>query len=111
MTHGDLVNLLLIDLDAYGFFWSNATGKARSMDGRRVISYGFVGSSDIIGMIRPTGRFIGIECKVGKDRQRTEQKTFQRVSTANGGVYLIAHSTDGTGDDARNYIKDQLNDL
>lgn len=111
MTHGDLVNLLLLNLNDLGFFWSNPTGTARSMDGRRVIKYGFVGSPDIIGILKPSGKFAGIECKVKKDRQRTEQKTFEQVSTKNGAIYLIAHSIDNTGQDAIAYVRNALSDL
>lgn len=105
MTHGDLVNLLLLDLNEYGFFWPNATGVGRSMDGRRVIRYGFPGSPDIIGILRPNGRFAGIECKVKRDRQRDDQRKFERYSTANGALYILAHSKDGTGDDARAHVR------
>lgn len=111
MTHGDLVNILLRQLDAFGLFWPNATGKARSMDGRRVISYGFKGSPDIIGVLNPTGRFVGVECKVKLDRQRPDQRTFERVSTLHGAIYILAQSRDGTGDDAVSHVRNILNGL
>ena len=46
------------------------------------------GISDIIAVF--CGRFVGIEIKIGTDRQRPEQKDFQRSVEQSGGVYVIA---------------------
>jgi len=96
MTHTDLVNRLLIAVSELGLAWSNQTG-AIKVDGR-MIRYGLVGSSDILACIG--GRFFGIEAKVGKDPQRRRQKDFMAAVRAAGGTYILARSTDGTGDDA-----------
>ena len=50
------------------------------------------GVPDIIGII--DGRFIGIEVKIGNDRQSADQKEIEREITEAGGVYFIAKSYD-----------------
>ena len=52
------------------------------------------GISDLIAIIPPHGRFIGIEIKIGKDKQSEEQKGFQSNILRAGGVYLIARDYD-----------------
>lgn len=47
-----------------------------------------VGTPDLIAIIG--GRFLGIEVKVGKDKQSPDQKSVQAGVEAAGGVYLIA---------------------
>jgi len=50
------------------------------------------GVPDIIGII--DGRFIGIEVKIGADRQSADQKEIEKEINAVGGVYFIAKSYD-----------------
>ena len=50
------------------------------------------GVPDTIGIIN--GRFIGIEVKIGKDRQSADQKLIEQEINAAGGVYFIAKSYD-----------------
>jgi Holliday junction resolvase len=50
------------------------------------------GIPDIIGIIN--GRFIGIEVKIGKDRQSADQKEIEKEINNVGGVYFIAKSYD-----------------
>ena len=50
------------------------------------------GIPDIIGIIN--GRFIGIEVKIGKDRQSADQKEIEKEINDVGGVYFIAKSYD-----------------
>lgn len=98
MTHHDLVNRLLLAVADMGFPWSNPTGALKVDD--RFVRYGLVGSSDILFVLRPTGRLIGIEAKVGNDQWRVPQQKFARALDAAGGLYILARSKDGTGDDA-----------
>ena len=96
MTHADLVNRLLLAVSPLGLAWSNATGALKKDD--RMIRYGLVGSADILACIN--GRMVGIEAKVGRDAHRPRQKAFASELEAAGGIYVLARSTDGTGDDA-----------
>lgn len=50
------------------------------------------GVPDIIGII--DGRFIGIEVKIGTDRQSADQKEIEQEIKHSGGVYFIAKSYD-----------------
>lgn len=50
------------------------------------------GIPDIIGII--DGRFIGIEVKIGRDRQSADQKEVEQEINDAGGVYFIAKSYD-----------------
>lgn len=52
-----------------------------------VISYGVIGFPDLVGIYM--GIFIGIEIKVGKDRQSEDQKAMEATIKKAGGVYLI----------------------
>lgn len=107
MTHADLVNRLLLAVSPLGLAWSNNTGALKS-DGR-MIRYGLPGSSDIILIARPLGRFFGIEAKVGKDQWRPKQRDFAKAVVTAGGIYILARSTDGTGDDAVAHTLEQIN--
>lgn len=50
------------------------------------------GVPDIIGVL--DGRFIGIEVKIGTDRQSEYQREIEREINAAGGVYFIAKTYD-----------------
>lgn len=96
MTHGELVNKLLLAVSPFGLAWPNATGCAK-VEGR-MLRYGLPGSADILACVG--GRMIGIEAKVGRDAWRPKQRAFANALTRAGGTYILARSTDGTGDDA-----------
>ena len=105
MTHADLVNRLLLAVSPMGLAWSNATGAAK-VDGR-MLRYGLPGSADILACIG--GKMIGIEAKVGRDAWRPKQRAFADALTRAGGTYILARSTDGTGDDAVAMTLEQIN--
>lgn len=58
------------------------------------------GVADVIG-ITPEGRFIGIEIKVGKDKQSADQMKFQAEVEKRKGIYTIIK----TSEDANNFVK------
>lgn len=90
--HENLMKLTLIQLSKIPLTraWANHTGVARSMDGKRIIKYGLVGSADILGI--SNGKFIAAEIKIGKDKQRDEQIAFQKMIESNGGLYFLIRS-------------------
>jgi hypothetical protein len=51
------------------------------------ITYGVNGFPDLAGIYY--GIFIGIEIKVGKDKQRKEQKIMEKVIKEAGGIYIL----------------------
>lgn len=97
MTHCELVNEILLTVSPLGMAWSNNTGVLRDANNRPV-RYGLNGSSDVIAIIR--GRFVGIEAKVGRDKQRPNQARFAEAVRKAGGVYILARSID----DVRNTL-------
>lgn len=73
-------------------WWTNDTGVAKSMDGKRTIRFGLVGSPDVLGCL--DGQFIGIEVKAPTGQQREAQAKFQRAFEKAGGIYILARSPD-----------------
>lgn len=71
--------------------WRNNTGSLPNPHGGR-ISFGLVGSPDILGCYY--GRFVGIEVKTPTGRQSDQQRKFQAALTRSGGVYIVARSAD-----------------
>lgn len=98
MTHNDLIRAILLSVSPLGMAWSNNTGVLRDRDDRPV-RYGLPGSSDIIAII--AGRFVGIEAKVGRDRQRPNQVAFATAVQRAGGLYILARSVDDVTDALR----------
>lgn len=90
MTHGDLVNSILLTLSPHGLAWSNPTGALKVED--RFIRYGLSGSSDVLACIK--GRFVGVEAKVGRDTHRANQRRFADAVHSAGGIYILARSVD-----------------
>lgn len=91
MTHSDLVNDILLTVSPHGLAWNNNTGALKDQTGR-LVRYGLPGSSDVLACIR--GRFVGIEAKVGRDRQRTNQQDFSNAVHQAGGIYILARSVE-----------------
>src|SRR4051812_48903826 len=72
------------------YAWRNNTGAARY--GTRMVFYGKVGSSDILGVEKGTGRIICIETKRpnGTRKVTDEQKAFLREVLRCGGLAGVA---------------------
>ena len=83
--------LLRYGTDPRVWVWRNATGNLPWGDGRR-LSYGLIGSADILGALVGSGRMVAIEVKSPTGRLRPEQEAFKRVFTAAGGLYCLARS-------------------
>jgi hypothetical protein len=69
----------------------------------RMVSFGLPGEPDVDGflpLVGPTGEPIGVrlgvEVKMGGDRQRADQKTCERVYTAGGCLYVLARDVERT---------------
>ncbi len=70
--------------------WRQNTGAA--MVKGRLVRFGIPGTPDLCGLMLPSGRFLGIECKTVKGRQSDDQKSFERMITKFGGLYVLARS-------------------
>lgn len=69
--------------------WKNTTGVGRSLASDRKIRFGLNGSSDLLAVVAPHGRFLGMEMKTGGAVQSKQQKAFQRAIEDLGGVYVV----------------------
>lgn len=96
--------------------WRNNTGRGigwsqiksaigclhrRDIDGAlkflvRPMSFGLIGSADLLVVLARNGRLLGIEVKAEGDGQRIEQIAWQRRLESLGGGYIIAVDVDGT---------------
>lgn len=86
----DLTQKILNDLFLRRIYaWRNSVGFLPTNHG--MYQMGKIGSSDIIAILPPVGRFLGIEIKTGKDRIRPEQEGFKRNLELMGALYIIVH--------------------
>ena len=94
--HADLVKQCLDLLRLYGALaWKTNVGASLVIgpDGkRRFTRYNAPGTPDIVGCL-PDGRFIGVECKVGKDRLSDHQECFARAIRVRGGLFIAARDS------------------
>jgi len=110
--------------------WRNSAGVAEHISGNGKVDrvpYGLChGASDLIGLIRPTGRFLAIEVKTRKGKLSHDQKAFLELVKKSGGVAGVARSAEeaheivdtanmatalaGDEIDVVNYIKKRLVD-
>ncbi|HEX8196380.1 MAG TPA: hypothetical protein VF571_09345 [Pyrinomonadaceae bacterium] len=61
------------------------------------IKLAYAGTSDITG-ISPTGRFIAIECKVGKNKPTELQEAYLEEIKKRGGIARVAYSLEDVSD-------------
>lgn len=72
----------------------NTGGMSGEHKGKKYfVRFGIPGAADITGLI-PDGRRLEIETKREGCRQTDDQKAFEAMIKANGGVYILAHSLD-----------------
>lgn len=108
MTEQQLKTLIKNYLIAKGHYvWVNNSGLTRSKytdrDGitkERAWRAGMRGSSDIIGVEKGTGRFIAVECKVGRNKTTPDQDNFLHEVERRGGHAIIAY----TLEDVQKYL-------
>ena len=82
-----------------GIVWRMNTGaqtvKATDTSKRRFIRFGPKGHADIVGILRPCGRFFAIEVKRPGKQPTPEQTFYLDAVAAAGGVAGVASSVDG----------------
>lgn len=75
------------------FAWrNNSTGVYDAAAKRFRTFNGLRGTSDILGVVRPGGRFLAVEAKHGKNRLSRDQEYFQAATRDNGGLACVAYS-------------------
>ena len=62
--------------------------------GKRMIRLGDIGLPDIVIVIPPNGRLLGMEIKSAKGRLRPEQEEFMRAARNCGAFYRVVRSLD-----------------
>jgi hypothetical protein len=73
--------------------WRNTVGVGEH-DGRRV-TYGLaLGSSDLIGLLAPRGRFVALEVKTPDGRLTEHQARFLERVRQHGGIAAVVRSVD-----------------
>ncbi len=105
MTHGELVNQILLYLSPLGLAWSNQTGQGwtgkmlgRNPNGQVVIAnarpvrFGLPGSADILACIK--ARMVVVEVKTGTGRLQPNQRDFRVAATKAGAIHVEARSVD-----------------
>jgi hypothetical protein len=75
------------------FHWRNNTGAFKPEHGGYV-RYGAKGSPDILAVLPPNGRLLGIEVKDVKGKLNDNQLAFKADLERAGGIYLVARSLD-----------------
>ncbi len=76
------------------FAWRNNTGGVTaSYKGKsRFVRFGAVGSSDILGLIPPSGRLLAVEAKVKPNKPTETQDAFLEAVERAGGLAVVAYS-------------------
>jgi len=94
MTHGELVNKVLVTFGARqeARLWKQVTGVFEAPNGAKV-RVGLKGCADITG-VRNDGKRLEIECKVGHDTQKEQQKKFETMIQWMNGKYMLVRETD-----------------
>ena len=93
----DLVRACLEYLAACGIMaWRNNSGgmKAEYKGKARFMRFGAKGSGDILGIL-PGGRFLSVECKVGKNTPTPAQEDWARRVRVSGGMALTVWTVEG----------------
>lgn len=57
---------------------------------KRFVRFGATGAPDIVAVIK--GKYVGIECKVGKGKQSGHQKEFEHKLKQAGGDYWLIYT-------------------
>ena len=76
--------------------WICPTGLATY--GKNRVPYGVPGTPDVHGILRPSGRFIGVECKTGNAVMTRLQEIARDEITDAGGLYVEARTIDDVHD-------------
>lgn len=93
----DLVRACINYLNMRGIFaWRQNQGgmKAEYKGKKRFMRFaGAKGISDIIGVL-PDGRFLAVECKVGRNKPTDDQRAFLQSVNDSGGLGIVVYDLD-----------------
>lgn len=96
MTEAELQALVMLELNKLPgvVVWRNTVGTGRTTHGAWV-TFGLApGSSDLIGLVAPHGRFLALEIKSARGYVRPEQRLFCDLVRSVGGVAAVVRTLD-----------------
>jgi len=97
VKHSKLKNEVLLSLGRRPdvLIWNNPTGLFVPF-GREgaPVKCGNPGQADVLAVVAPRGRLVGIECKTGSGVQSDDQKNWQAALESRGGVYGVVRSVE-----------------
>jgi hypothetical protein len=76
------------------FLWRNNTGMFQTLDGRPTRAGLCVGSSDLIGIVAPMGKFLALEVKRPGEKASEQQQKFLEVVRMAGGIAAVVTSVE-----------------
>jgi len=89
---------LALGRDPRVVLWRNNTGSALQdygSAGLKPLRYGLaLGSSDLIGLVKPSGRFVALEVKSARGAVSKEQAIFLALVESMGGIARVVRSVD-----------------
>jgi len=103
-TAGGLTKAILTYCHLHGIFCQRTGNEGRFREGETVVDVigrtrimkgtwipgNNNGVADLTAVIN--GKYVGIEIKIGRDRQSDAQKKFEQQLVGSGGIYMIVHT-------------------
>ena len=96
-TEGQLVKAIVEYLEFNGHRAVRVNSGATVLEykgRRRAIRMAPAGTSDILACLKPTGKFMAVEAKRGKNKATEAQSEFLRAIERIGGIAVVAYSVD-----------------
>ena len=92
VKHRDLVKSVLeaIEITDAAFCWKMQSGLFKTWQGKPAGHIGRPGVPDICG-ITNKGKFLGVEVKCGRDKQRKTQQEFEHQCDERGAHYIVVN--------------------
>lgn len=88
-----ILDYLTLKYKGKAFFWRNNSG-AMKTEGGGFIKFGATGSPDILGILAPSGRLIGLEVKNAKGKVSEHQEAWLKEAAELGAVVGVVRSID-----------------
>jgi hypothetical protein len=83
--------LAYLRLKSHKVFRMNAGAMYTGPDNRYRVQLAPLGCPDIIGWQKGTGKFIGVECKVVRNKRTPLQEQFAQSMTDDNCIYILAY--------------------
>jgi hypothetical protein len=84
--------LVLAHVNTIPGVWVHRVNVGKAQMNGRWVKFGEPGQADISGLMGAGGRRLEIECKKRTGKQTPDQRKWQKIIEAHGGLYIIARS-------------------